>query len=293
MIPSVLLLTIFIRVGFSYNILAVYPVHVKSHYAVIDPLIMRLVELGHHVTIYNSFPKKQAIPNYNEVDISDCFNPRRVYSMDIETRKSGAAAPYNHIMWLFTITKTIYTIESFENCPPLKALMNSTEKYDLLITESFVSDVMQLFANKFGVPTVTCISNMLLPWLSDRMGNPANPSYIPHILSGYVSTMTFTQRFQNAFLYVVSIVGHNKMILENEEKIVEHYLGSAAPSLFNIVRNTSIMFINAHYSLNPIIPLVSAVVPIGGIHIKQPGPLSKVCYLLKLIIVRKMKLCHI
>lgn len=272
-----ILLTSFVCVGFSYNILAIFPFQSKSHYALIDPLMLRLSELGHHVTIYSHFPKKRTIPNYNEVDISKCFAfPDGNEFNSIDAMMSMAANSYSNLLMLFMVSQTLYTIESVEKCPPLKALLNSTAEYDLFMTESFVSDAMLLFANKFQTPIVTYIPNILLPWLSDRMANPINPSYMPIMVSGYPSEMTFIERVQNTLLHLVAHLGYNYITLKNENEIVKHCLGSSAPSLYDTVKNTSIIFINAHESLNPVVPLVPGIKSIAGIHVKPIAPLPKV-----------------
>lgn len=48
------------------------------------------------------------------------------------------------------------------------------------------------------------------------------------------------------------------------------------PYLGEIVKNTSLIFVNTHYSLSGARPVTPAVVEIGGIHIKAPKPLNPV-----------------
>lgn len=273
---AVLLLTNFVCQGSSYNILAIFPLKSKSHYAIIDPLMVRLAELGHNVTIYDPFPKKkQMCSNYKEVDISECFVLDEE-SARIETMLSMTSTRYTNLMILFMLGANIFTSDSIEKCPSLKLLLNSTEKYDLLITESFVSDMMLLFANKFQIPVITFIPNTLLPWLSNRMGNPDNPSYIPHMISGHSSKMSFVERIHNTLLYLISVVYYHQVTLKNDDEINKHYLGYSVPSLYDTVKNTSILFINANECLNPVIPLVPGIVSVAGIHIKSAAPLPEV-----------------
>lgn len=274
-ISAFILLSSFVDLGFSYNILGVFPMQVKSHYAIIDPLMVRLAELGHNVTIYDPFPKKRPLPNYNEFDTSKCFGISPEFG-GIRAMLSMGDNRYNNLMLLFMIGINTFTLESFENCSPLKKLMNSTTKYDLLITESFMSDATQLFANKFQTPIVAFLPNTLLPWLSDRMANPANPSYIPHMVSGHSPKMTFIDRVHNTLFYFIGAVAYDRLILKRDDEINKHFLGSSAPSLYDTVKNTSIIFVNAHNSLTPVMPLVPGVVPIAGIHIKPASPLAKV-----------------
>lgn len=43
-----------------------------------------------------------------------------------------------------------------------------------------------------------------------------------------------------------------------------------------MVYNTSILFVNSHFSANPPRPAVPGFVEIGGVHIEHPKPLPKV-----------------
>lgn len=265
------MLSSFICVGTSYQILGVFPLQIKSHYAVIEPLLARLAERGHNVTVYSHFPKKEAKPNYNEIDISECFEfkPEGI---------EGLAPLEGHHFLTVAATANFnnFTVETIEKCAPVKALFNSTDEYDLFITESFHSDTMLLLSNKLQIPTITFIPNSLVPWLADRMGNPMNPSYMPDMMTGYSAKMTFFQRTENTLLYLLSLFLYYTFTLSESDRVNKFYVGHSAPSLFKTVRNTDILFTNTHESLHPAIPLVPAVVPVGGIHIKPASALPKV-----------------
>lgn len=273
-----LTLTSLISVAYSYNILGVLPFQAKSHYAFIDPLMVRLAELGHNVTIYDPYPKSEKLPNYNEIDVSECFVFGTLYE-EIDTFIKTAASPFSTLWYSFEETLAVFQKENFDKCAPLKELLNSTVKYDLFITEAFLTDLTLLFVNKFKIPFITCTPNVPFPWLADRMGNPLNPSYVPNVFSDYPFVkMTFFNRLWNTLFYIMALGGHDGIILRNEENINKYYFGSSAPSLYNIARETSIMLINAHETLNPVIPLVPGMIPVSGIHIKQPAALPQVCY---------------
>lgn len=47
------------------------------------------------------------------------------------------------------------------------------------------------------------------------------------------------------------------------------------PYLGDLVKSTSLMFVNTHYSINGAKPLPPTVIEIGGTHIGEPQPLDK------------------
>ncbi|XKL66467.1 hypothetical protein PGB90_009887 [Kerria lacca] len=261
----------------GYNILAVVPSPYKSHYAIVDPLLMRLSELGHEVTVYNPFIKNKTIPRYTEHDTSQCLLSAISMKRPIDNTFTLFKNPYSAIKRIF-----FYSINEkmIMECGPLYKLLNSTKKFDLLIAESFNLDIFLIYANKFQIPIITYFSaNILFPWLADKMQNPQNPSYVPVVIIGFSSNMTFIEKVTNTLIYAFSLFYHNFFILPKYEEVNKRLGGPSTRPLQDIIRNTSILFFNSHSSFTSITPLVPTVIEIGGIHIKPPVILPKVCIL--------------
>lgn len=91
--------------------------------------------------------------------------------------------------------------------PQLKKLVKSSRKYDLVVVELYGSDCMLGFADIFGAPIVAVLGDEMVPWASDRMGNPENPSYMPHYLLPFESGMSLQNRVLNAFTGLAYKVG--------------------------------------------------------------------------------------
>ncbi|KAJ8954684.1 hypothetical protein NQ318_011376 [Aromia moschata] len=73
----------------------------------------------------------------------------------------------------------------------VQALLNSGEKFDVVIVEQFVNDTMKIFAHHFNAPLIIFSSIGPNNWLNRIVGNPSPSSYIPHMLVGGSSNMTF------------------------------------------------------------------------------------------------------
>lgn len=258
----------------SSAILAILPFHYKSHHAMFRPLLSRLAYRGHNVTFYTPFLTSARTSNYSEIDTSECFAESAVVpKMDeILTMQN---TPEKHTMVMLTY---LTQLEDIENCDPLMSLLNSyTDSYDLLITETFNTDVPLMFANKFKIPFVTFFANSWLPWLTNRMGNPSNPAYIPHMSSGYTSRMSFLERVHNSMVHVGSIIAYDIFSMRKSDALIRKVLGDSAPSIYQTVRNPGVMFVNAHFSYNSIMPLVPRIVAVGGMHILKSERLPEVC----------------
>lgn len=52
------------------------------------------------------------------------------------------------------------------------------------------------------------------------------------------------------------------------------------PSVDELVANTSLLFVNTHYSLSGSKPQSPALIEVGGIHIQEPKPLKPVSMVL-------------
>lgn len=258
----------------SYKILAVLPMPAKSHYAVPDRLLVRLAEKGHNVTVYSAFPKNKIIPNYRDVDTSACFPvPKELLTMDMMNSMGS-----DSILSLLMLVAFASKLEDMQKCEPLMQLLNSTEKYDLLVVESFFSDWTLVYAEKFKLPYINVIPNVLMPWLASRVGNPDNPSYMPNIWDGKTPKMNFWERTKNTLAYLLSNLVYEHILLRNDNYIAQTLLGSTDLSLYDLVKDGGVIFSSSHPALNMPVPLVPGVIQIGGIHIKDAAALPKVCF---------------
>lgn len=258
----------------SYKILGVFPFPSRSHYALMDVIMVKLAEKGHSISAYSPYPRRKPVANLREFNLANCSLSTQPHDMSIDNLNSLMASPLISVFFMSTMSNV--SVESIRDCEPLQQLLESDETFDLLITESFIYDALLLYTHKFKVPFVSYIPNNLLPWHIDRMGNPSNPSYIPTLISGYLSPMNFWQRLHNLVIYTTSVVMHNLNTLKQNDKTVKAILGPDTPSLYDTTRQTSVFFTYTHPSLNPVTPLVPGIVEIAGAHIKPAKSLPLV-----------------
>jgi glucuronosyltransferase len=254
------------------RILALFPYIGKSHFDVFEPFVKELAARGHQVVVLSHFPQKQPITNYTDISLVGSITTEATHRIDLRNM-SGIAL-------LKTAVKEV--AENLESCDrtlsfhTVQDLLKSEEKFDLIITESFVTDCFLPFVHKFKAPHVAISSCVMFPWSNDRMGNPDNPSYIRTHGISFSSKMNFCQRFLN----VIANLAMKLLFIVTESTVIESHVrkhfGDDVPSLSDIARNTSLLLVNTHFSLNGPRPLVPGIVEVGGLHIKPPKKLPKV-----------------
>lgn len=261
----------------SANILAVVPFNGRSHHIVIEPLLKGLAKRGHQVTVVSAFPQKKPVANFTDIDVSK-LTPTVVNGFTLDLIKDKWNTPSQCCQSIFEIGLEL--CENFFADKKLQSLLlNTTSKYDLVITEIFSTDCFVSFAHKFNVPLVSITTTVASPWTNDRIGNPDNPSYIPNYLLDYGDSMTFYERLINtASLLTAKIFYYYKCDIPSHQ-IAKKYFGNDLPPLDQIARErTSLILTNGYFSVNQLKPLVPNAIEIGGIHLQQPEPLPEVIF---------------
>lgn len=256
----------------GYNILGLFPYPAKSHYAVFDPLMVELAKRGHNVTIYDTFPKEYRIPNYTEISVKSCFSLPNILTID-QMNDFG----FNDFRFITALFHFVPNYQEISTCEPLQKLLNSNDKYDVLITETFNTDFFVLFGAKMRIPVIGFHSNTALPWLSERMGLPDNPSYIPFSYISDPIDFSFCNRIKNTMLKLYASIVY-KVLSQNvfDEMAIKFYGSQIAP-LEEAVKNMSLLFLYSHFSLNPSRPLVPNVIEVAGLNLVRSKSLPQVC----------------
>lgn len=58
--------------------------------------------------------------------------------------------------------------------------------------------------------------------------------------------------------------------------MTKNFFGPDLPTVEEMTYNTSLLFVNSHFSINYARPLVPNVIEVAGIHIQEPKPLLPV-----------------
>ncbi|XP_060833725.1 UDP-glucosyltransferase 2-like [Rhopalosiphum padi] len=254
------------------NILGVFPINGRSHWVVYESVMKALAARGHNVTVITSFPQKAPVANYTDIDVSATF-PAAMNTVGIEMVLKYLSSVFAN-QW-FIADHQMNICRKAQKLPQVQALLRSDIKFDAVFTEIFGADCDVGFAYHFKAPLLSIMSSSHLPWSYDRVGGPDNPSYIPTIVTRAAGKMNFKERMINTLYYIYFKLAWKYYSEWPANELLKENFGPDVPHINEIVYNTSMVFVNGHFSLDGPRPLVPNMVEIGGIHVKPPRPLPK------------------
>ncbi|CAM6032173.1 unnamed protein product, partial [Sphagnum compactum] len=153
-------------------------------------------------------------------------------------------------------------------------MKTNKEKFDLVILEQFNSDCPVGIAYTFNAPYIALSSCAMMTYHYDRVGMPKITSYMPTLFSSHSTKMTFMERFYNWFVAHSHNFIYNMATNRGINKILKKHLGNDMPDIQELVKKTSLIMVNQHFSLSGVKPLTPAVIEVGGIHIEESKPLD-------------------
>lgn len=100
-------------------------------------------------------------------------------------------------------------------------------------------------------------------------------SHVPNTMLDYTDHMNFIQRWHNAMVTTSAWVVRQFFHMPLHGYIVNQYFSHLAPlpSIDQLRKNVSVIFVNAHRSITYPRPHMPGIVYIGGAHIKPSKPL--------------------
>lgn len=272
--PFLLFLTALFHCTTAYRILALFPYPLRSHFNIFEPFLTELAHRGHHLTVVTPFITNQTIPNYVQIDTSYCLQ-----IPDFRFELEYTASHKNNAFQLLSELSVVNEYhEDILRCWPLRKLQRSRSKYDLLITELFVSDVLLAYAYKLQVPFMLFSTLPMLPWASDRVANIDNPSYVSFPFSDFplAGDLSFLKRLYNIAVYVTAKAYQTVIWEPKANQIVRKYFDEPIPPVQEIAKNTSLILTFSHFSTYAPLPLVRNVIEVSGVHLKKASPLPEV-----------------
>ncbi|CAK1540718.1 unnamed protein product [Leptosia nina] len=256
------------------RILGLFPHTGKSHQMVFEPLLKKLAERGHQVTVASFFPLKNPPSNYTDVSFEgiaglgvETFsltwleNPGLLFSVPIMGDLLAQIGGFTPLagMALNVCSKAL-------DWPPLVDALKLD--YDVVLVENFNSDCMLGLLHIYGVkaPVVALSSSSAVPWAAERIGFVDNPSYLPVISSHWTHPMTFLEKLKNTFMNVFFKVWFHYEVHEKEREMLEKHYGRKVP-LDQLSKNFTLLMVNTFHPLNGVRPSVPGLIEVGGMHL--------------------------
>lgn len=244
---------------------------------VFEPLLRRLAERGHHVTVVSFFPVKNPPANYTDISLEG------IADLGLESFDLSFYENPNKLLRLLGLDTIVKQLTEFH--PLAELALSSCKKlvefqplaealrsdYDVLLVENFNSDCMLGLSHVYGqsAPIIQLSSTGLMHWSSSRFGVSDNPSYVPIISSAFTNPMSFLQRLENTILNIYYKIWYRYSIQLKEKVIIEKHFGRRIPDLQELAKNVSLLLTNVFHSLNGVRPLLPGIVEVGGMHLDQ------------------------
>lgn len=155
----------------------------------------------------------------------------------------------------------------------VQKLLNSNEKFDVVIVENFVFDALLGFGQHFNCPLISLNTFDGIYWDDILTGNQSPYSYVPATFLGFPQPMSFRHRLWNTVYSGIEKFLYNFYNLRNQRKIYEQYFPKATKSFDEVHKSVSILFMNSHVSSASARPYLPNMIEINGIHIEPVKPL--------------------
>lgn len=179
---------------------------------------------------------------------------------------------------------TIYMV----NEPYTRQLIQSKEKFDLIMIELYHFDGFFLLADALNAPIIGLSFQPLQPVYNWVMKNPWTFSYIPHLYLPFTDTMNFVERLINTVFGVFTVLFYNFISLPMYQQEINLLMTSAGeknvPRIEDVTKNLSLVLVESHFSAGYPRPYLPNIVEVSGIHIPPPKPLPEVSLLIPLIL---------
>jgi hypothetical protein len=254
---------------YSGKILSVAFMSSKSHKIVYEPLLFELAKRGHEVTIVSPVPAKKQIKNVRQfLTVDETETMKEIPNM-FEMKESGKKLnPFLMIGWFDKLCRDTYDL------PLIKELMK--EKFDLIISQPLFNDCAMGFIHHFNTSLVLITPVSTPPMFSWITGTPAPPSFNPHFFLAYTDKMGYVERMINFATTVIMSLIQDFYFKPLMTELYREKLGNPnIPAVDEILRNTSLILSNGHFSLSTPKAFLPDIVEVAGMHCHPAEPLPK------------------
>ncbi|XP_060823991.1 UDP-glycosyltransferase UGT5-like [Bombus pascuorum] len=253
-----------------YKILAIVPTPSYSHQIPFRPLWLELHKRGHEVVLAtaNPIPNIRS-PNFTQIDLSQIYGV--VQSLDyVQMRFEGTR-------WLQAVQEKMLPLvgvaaEMVLNSTELRKLYapESNATFDVYLTEFLYVPAIYALAHRFNVPMIGLSSFGLFAINEHALGGLVFPSheYTWEMEENTGTNLPFFKRLSNFVNMWHNLYYYYNEILPHQQKVAEKYLGPL-PSMLDVLKNVSLLFINQADVMTPARPKLANVITFTSAHIEK------------------------
>ena len=250
----------------------------KSHFDVFKPLLEELARRGHDLTVISYFPRtekaiaEEPLPNYKDIKLTAENYGVFVNVVDLKLIDHSFVRIFKELYMLRFMASV--ACEAGLKSPEVKALIDSGQKFDLVMTENFNTNCFMALVHRLNAPFLEITTHQLMPWAVDQLAISNAGSYIPAMFAHVPRPMSFLERTWNMAVVWIATTAFDTVFHWKDQAIAEETYGPRLPDVKEISKGMSLMMVNTHYSLHGARPYPPNVIEVGGLHIpRKSNPL--------------------
>lgn len=268
LIKAIFVFVVLIKSIDSANILAIFPVPFKEHQVVYRPLIERLANRGHDITLLTTDPidlrvtgNGSLVKRIEQIDLSF------VYNLPIlEELNTVSLDAKDMLKNVFNVMRKISEAELQH--PLVQELILGDAKFDVVMVEWTGVSLMNAFAHHFDAPLVGIGNGGAYINAHEALGNPNHPIGYPSIFMPFTEDLSLLQRISSVFFTIWYRFYYYTEEIPKQNLIASENFGTTIPDLFEIERKADLLLINCYQALGNVRPVGPTTIYLGGIHRK-------------------------
>ncbi|ETN61163.1 UDP-glucuronosyltransferase [Anopheles darlingi] len=276
------------RLTDAAKILAIFPVPLKQHQLVYQPLIEELAHRGHDIVLVTTDPmdlqrgngtqqqqqQQQLADRIEQIDLSFAYQLPVLEQLNVDGLDGR-----DMLRKVFDVMRTI-SAEELQH-PAMQKLIKAAanngadggappaskcSRFDVVIVEWSGVTLMNAFAEHFRAPLIGIANGGAFINAHEALGNPNHPIGYPSIFMPFSEDLSLLQRISSVlftvwyrfYYYTEEIPAQNAIAISN--------FGDTISDLRQIEQNADLLLINCHQVLGNVRPVGPATVHLGGIH---------------------------
>ncbi|XP_050082330.1 UDP-glucosyltransferase 2-like [Anopheles aquasalis] len=270
------------RLADAAKILAIFPVPLKQHQLVYQPLIEELAYRGHDIVLVTTDPMDlqrsngthQLADRIEQIDLSFAYQLPVLEQLNVDGLDGR-----DMLRKVFDVMRTI-SAEELQH-PAMQKLIkaasrsgadgstppsNKCIRFDVVIVEWSGVTLMNAFAEHFRAPLIGIANGGAFINAHEAVGNPNHPIGYPSIFMPFSEDLSLLQRISSVlftvwyrfYYYTEEIPAQNAIAISN--------FGDTISDLRQIEQNADLLLINCHQVLGNVRPVGPTTVHLGGIH---------------------------
>ena len=238
----------------------------RSHLIVWKPLILRLADNGHAVTVVAPEQDTQLKARVDRfIHVYNNWHDDIVDSTSV-FRGNIPADPSAFLQSLLKVQETAVAN------PDLRQMIDDEhERFDVVVLSPLCLD-LGLYLAKHRFQASIVLYSMPQRWtvFDLAMGNPINPSYMPNeVFSAFSQQMSFLERVVNTLIVGATIANNDWYVMPSVEDKIKDLLSLASkPDLKSILyEDVAFALFNNHPFFESVVPTNPNTAHVGGAHL--------------------------